>query len=46
LHLLLHAGLSPNRALAGLYAGKYARYKMLLDTMAPVWPRLTWRAPA
>ena len=37
---------TPNRELAGLYATKYARYKMLLDTMAPVWSRLTWRAPA
>jgi L-xylulokinase len=34
---------APNRGLAGLYAEKYARYKMALDTMAPVWSKFTWR---
>ena len=32
----------PNPALAGLYAEKYARYKKVLDAMAPIWSEMAW----
>ncbi|MBL7043750.1 MAG: carbohydrate kinase, partial [Pirellulaceae bacterium] len=36
----------PNPALAGLYAEKYARYKKVLDAMAPIWSELAWNKQA
>jgi L-xylulokinase len=34
----------PNRALAELYRAKYARYRKVLETMAPRWSELVWKA--
>jgi L-xylulokinase len=34
---------APNRDLADVYDRKYARYKQLLDVMAPVWSELAWK---
>ena len=34
----------PHRQLAGLYETKYARYKLALATLAPVWSKFTWQA--
>jgi L-xylulokinase len=37
---------APNSALAELYRTKYARYRKLLDVLAPVWSELVWPAGA
>lgn len=34
----------PNRKLGEVYKSKYARYRKLLDTLAPVWADLAWKA--
>lgn len=33
----------PNASLADIYQKKYARYKMALDALAPVWADLAWK---
>jgi L-xylulokinase len=34
----------PNHALADVYQAKYARYRKVLDALAPLWSELVWRA--
>ena len=34
----------PNRALADVYQAKYARYRKVLDALAPLWSELVWTA--
>jgi L-xylulokinase len=34
----------PNRALADVYQAKYARYRKVLDALAPLWSELVWKA--
>ncbi len=35
---------TPNADLADLYKTKYARYKTVLDALAPAWEKLVWQA--
>ena len=35
---------TPNTDLADLYKTKYARYKTVLDALAPAWEKLVWEA--
>jgi sugar (pentulose or hexulose) kinase len=34
----------PDRALADVYQAKYARYRKVLDALAPLWSELVWKA--
>ncbi len=33
----------PNRDLANVYQAKYARYRKVLDALAPLWSELVWK---